>query len=99
MKNNNCDVTIETFKKTYKITCNNIMESKKLIEEIIKFKTGSTFIERTSAKVIKFTKEVAKTATTIGGTVASVGVVATTINKNKKEIIKAAKTIKELLKK
>ena len=47
----------------------------------------------------KIGKAVAKTATTIGGAVASVGAVAVTINKNKKEIVKAAKALKDIIKK
>ena len=62
-------------------------------------KTGENLLERTSNKVAKIGKAVAKTATTIGGAVASVGAVAVTINKNKKEIVKAAKALKDIIKK
>ena len=47
----------------------------------------------------KIGKVVAKTATTIGGAVASVGAVAVTIIKNKKEIVKADKALKDIVKK
>lgn len=90
---------IETINKTLKVSCNNIVEAKKLTEEIIKVKTGENLLERTSNKVAKIGKVVAKTATTIGGVVASVGAVAVTINKNKKEIVKAAKALKDIIKK
>lgn len=90
---------IETINKTLKVSCNNIVEAKKLTEEIIKVKTGENLLERTSNKVAKIGKAVAKTATTIGGAVASVGAVAVTINKNKKEIVKAAKALKDIIKK
>ena len=90
---------IETINKTLKVSCNNIVEAKKLTEEIIKVKTGENLLERTSNKVAKIDKAVAKTATTIGGAVASVGAVAVTINKNKKEIVKAAKALKDIIKK
>ena len=90
---------IETINKTLKVSCNNIVEAKKLTEEIKKVKTGENLLERTSNKVAKIDKAVAKTATTIGGAVASVGAVAVTINKNKKEIVKAAKALKDIIKK
>ena len=45
----------------------------------------------------KIGKAVAKTATTIGGAVASVGAVAVTINKNKEEIVKAVKALKDMI--
>ena len=90
---------IETINKTLRVSCNNIVEAKKLTEEIIKVKTGENLLERTSNKVAKIGKAVAKTATTIGGAVASVGAVAVTINKNKKEIVKAAKALKDIIKK
>lgn len=99
VSNKNTEVVIETINKTLKVSCNNIVEAKKLTEEIIKVKTGENLLERTSNKVAKIGKAVAKTATTIGGAVASVGAVAVTINKNKKEIVKAAKALKDIIKK
>lgn len=93
MSNKNTEVVIETINKTLKVSCNNIVEAKKLTEEIKKVKTGENLLERTSNKVAKIGKAVAKTATTIGGAVA------VTINKNKKEIVKAAKALKDIIKK
>ena len=93
VSNKNTEVVIETINKTLKVSCNNIVEAKKLTEEIIKVKTGENLLERTSNKVAKIGKAVAKTATTIGGAVA------VTINKNKKEIVKAAKALKDIIKK
>lgn len=95
----NTEVVIETINKTLNISCNNIVEAKKLTEEIIKVRTGENLLERTSNKVAKIGKAVAKTATTIGGAVASVGAVAVTINKNKEEIVKAVKALKDMIKK
>lgn len=97
VNNKNTEVEIETNNKIYKVVCNNKIEAKKLTEEIIKIKTGSNLIERTSSKVVKIGKSVVKTATTIDGAVASVGAVA--INKNKEEIVKAVKTVKNIIKK
>ena len=99
MSNKNTEVVIETINKTLKVSCNNIVKAKKLTEEIIKVKTGENLLERTSNKVAKIGKVVAKTATTIGGAVASVGAVAVTIIKNKKEIVKADKALKDIVKK
>lgn len=96
--NKNTKVEIETNNKIYKVTCSNIIEAKKLTEEIIKIKTGANLIERTSSKVVKFGKTVAKTATTIGGVVASVGAIAVAINNNKEEIAKAVKAVKDVIK-
>ena len=95
--NKNTEVVIETINKTLKVFCNNIVEAKKLTEEIIKVRTGENLLERTSNKVAKIGKAVAKTATTIGGAVASVGAVAVTINKNKEEIVKAVKALKDMI--
>ena len=99
VSNKNTEVVIETINKTLKVSCNNIVEAKKLTEEIIKVKTGENLLERTSNKVAKIGITVANTATTIGRAVASVGAVAVTINKNKKEIVKAAKALKDIIKK
>ena len=96
--NNNAEVEIDTISKIYKVTCNNIIEAKKLVEEIIKIKTGANLIERTSNKVVKIGKNVANTATAIGGAVTSIGLVAKTINQNKKEILKAIETVKDVIK-
>lgn len=99
VKNKNTEVEIETNNNKYKVACSNIIEAKKLTEEIIKIKTGNNLLERTTNKVAKIGKVVTKTATTIGGVVASVGAVAVAINKNKKEILKAAKALKDIVRK
>ena len=99
VSNKNTEVVIETINKTLKVSCNNIVEAKKLTEEIIKVKTRENLLERTSNKVAKIGKTVTKTATAIVEAVASVGLVAVTINKNKKEIVKAAKALKDIIKK
>lgn len=59
----------------------------------------SNLLEITSNKVVQFSKGISKTAGAIGGAVASVGIAAATINKNKKEITKAIKTVKDVIKK
>lgn len=97
--NNKCKIEIndsilslETINKTVKFTCKNSKETKKIKNEIIKIKENSNLLE----KVEKTSKNVSKA---IVGTVTAVGGVAVVINKNKKEIIKALKTIKEIIKK
>ncbi len=55
-------------------------------------------MERTSGKVVKMSNVISKTVGAVTGAVASVGLVAVTINKNKKAIMKAVKTIKNMLK-
>ena len=97
--NKNTEVLIETINKTLKVSCNNIVEAKKLTEEIIKVKTRENLLERTSNKVAKIGKTVKKTATAIVEAVASVGLVAVAINETKKEIVKAAKALKDIIKK
>lgn len=99
VKNKNTEVEINTNNNTYKVACNNIIEAKKLTEEIIKIKTGNNLLERTTNKVAKIGKVVTNIAKTIGGVVASVGAAAVVINKNKKNILEAAKALKDLVRK
>lgn len=97
--NKNTEIEIETNNKTYKFTCNNMIEAKKLTEEIIKIKTRANLLESTSSKVIKFIKTTKKTIKTIGTIVASVGALAIAINENKEKIAKSFVAIKDLFKK
>ena len=76
-----------------------VIEAKLIIEEITKIKTGENLLERTSGKVVKISNGISKTVGAVTGAVASVGLAAVTINKNKKTIVKAVKTIKNMLKK
>lgn len=89
---------IEANTKIYKFVCGSVIEAKLIIEEIIKIKTGENLLERTSGKVVKMSNVISKTVGAVTGAVASVGLVAVTINKNKKAIMKAVKTIKNMLK-
>lgn len=99
IKNTGSTVVIEANTKTYKFVCNSVIEAKLIIEEITKIKTGENLLERTSGKVVKISNGISKTVGAVTGAVASVGLAAVTINKNKKTIVKAVKTIKNMLKK
>ena len=99
IKNTGSTVVIEANTKIYKFVCGSVIEAKLIIEEIIKIKTGENLLERTSGKVVKMSNVISKTVGAVTGVVASVGLVAVTINKNKKTIMKAVKTIKNMLKK
>lgn len=98
IKNTGSTVVIEANIKIYKFVCGSVIDAKLIIEEIIKIKTGENLLERTSGKVVKMSNVISKTVGAVTGAVASVGLVAVTINKNKKTIMKAVKTIKNMLK-
>ena len=83
-------VKLETINKTYKFYCTNAREATKLVDKIIQIKTNPSLLERTAEKVMKVGK-------TVGETVTTIGLVASTINKHKKEIIKAFKFIKHII--
>lgn len=97
--NKNKEVEIETNNKTYKVTCNNMIEAKKITEEIIKIKTGANLLERTSNKVVKISKAAKNTIKTIGNAAGAIGIVAKAINDNKEKIAEAVTAIKDLFKK
>lgn len=98
IKNTGSTVVIEANTKIYKFVCGSVIEAKLIIEEIIKIKTGENLLERTSGKVVKMSNVISKTVGAVTGAVASVGLVVVTINKNKKTIMKAVKTVKNMLK-
>ena len=89
-------ISIEIIDKTVEVTCKNFKEAKKIKNEIIKIKDDSNLLEKVVGKVEKTSKNVGKS---IVGTVTAIGGAAYVINKNKKEITKALKTIKEFIKK
>lgn len=98
IKNDGPIVMIEGNGKNYRFVCNSTIEAKLIIEEIVKIKTGENLLERTSGKVVKISNGISKTAGAITGAVASVGLAAVTIKKNKKTILKTIKTIKNMFK-
>ena len=99
IKNKKAIVELSTSLKLYTITCNDEANAQKLVDEVKRLKTGANFLERTSNKVNDIGKKVSETATTIGGAVAAIGAVATAVNKNKNQIVKAAKLVKDIIKK
>ncbi len=99
IRSDNLTVIIETKDRLYSFTCGSIAEARKIESEIVKLMKDSNLLEITSNKVVQFSKGISKTAGAIGGAVASVGIAAATINKNKKEIAKAIKTVKDVIKK
>lgn len=99
VNNKNSEVIIETINKTLKVVCNNLIEAKKLTEEIIKVKTGENLLERTSSKVVKISNVAKNTIKTIGTAVISVGTVAIAIIENKEKIGRTFETVKDLFKK
>ena len=98
IKNDGPIVMVEGNGKNYRFVCNSTIEAKLIIEEIVKIKTGENLLERTSGKVVKISNGISKTAGAITGAVASIGLAAVTINKNKKTILKTIKTIKNMFK-
>ena len=92
IEQNNKTVVIQTNPKDISFVCDNILDARKIIEKIIGVKTGATVLERVSDK----TKKVAENATKV---VLATGALATAIVKNRKTIVKAAKTVASLIKK
>ena len=64
------DPDLETLNKEYILTCNETIDAKKLVEEIITAKTGKNYLERKSDRiknVVRLTKNIAiATVGTIG---------------------------------
>ena len=89
------DIIINTKDETYKITCDNILEARKIEEELLKLKTGSNILERASGSVVKLSKGVIKTGTAVVGAVATAGVAVATAVKNKDEIVETIKSFKK----
>lgn len=91
------NVKISTNEKEYEFVFETPNEAKKILQLILDLKTGSTFLERTSKKVIKISNVAKKSVKAIGVTTAAVATTYKAIKDNKDTIINAAKTIKGLL--
>ena len=89
------DIIINTKDEIYIITCDNILEARKIEEELLKLKTGSNILERASGSVVKLSKGVIKTGTAVVGAVATAGVAVATAVKNKDEIVETIKSFKK----
>lgn len=84
-------LVIETNSKTYKIECSSDFEARELAKEINKLRVGNVFFRATN-KINKVSNNVSNTikSVALGTTMVA------TIKKNKKGILKALKSIKNL---
>ena len=92
IEQNNKTVVVETNLKDVSFVCDNIIDARNVVEKIINIKTGTSTFDRVSDK----TRKIAENATKV---VVATGALATAIVKNRKTIVKAAKTVVSIFKK
>jgi len=92
-------IKISTFEEDYVFELNSVIDAKKLKEEIIKTKTGTGLLERTSKKVLNVSNIAQNSIKVVGG-VATAFVGTYKIVKDNKKVFKdVAKTVKNIIKK
>lgn len=89
---------IHTKNKKFKIIFGGSSEARKAMGLIINIKTGSTLLERTSKKVVKFTKTTGRSVKAIAGVALVLTDKYTLIKENKKVLIDTIKKFRTLLK-
>lgn len=88
-------LVIETNSKIYKIECSSDFEARELAKEINKLRVGNFFFRATN-KINKVSNNVSNTIKSVAYTAALGTTAVATIKKNKKGILKALKSIKNL---
>lgn len=88
-------LVIETNNRTYKIECSSDFEARELAKEINKLRVGNVFFRATN-KINKVSNNVSNTIKSAMYTAALGTTAVATIKKNKKGILKALKSIKNL---